>query len=107
MSSKPRIKISRTEKEIIALEFIVMGRYNIDLKTYLRREIRKLTSAFIESPNKITAASGGNKKSIIHYFEGTEQHDVLKQLSFLMEKPISSIIDDFFIVPLLVPPLAK
>lgn len=100
-SKQNRIKITRTSGEFILIDETVKASGKPDMNTYLRFEIRKLTKQFNICPECVIAASG-EKIEKVHYVP-KEEYAVLLKISDIMKKPISSIIDDFFICPLLAP----
>jgi hypothetical protein len=97
-----KIIIRRTEGEIELIRQRLRDIKRGDINAYLRTETRKLVSTFKDCPNCITSAYG-DKKEITYQIDEPEIHKGLAQISFIMQKPISSIIDDFFIAPLLLP----
>lgn len=96
-----RLKIFRTFGEIehIKETITMMGRPSIN--KYLQAELRKLAKNFSECKKCVTPA-GGDKEMIIISVD-QEVYQILEELSKLMKKPIASIVDDLFIVPLLLP----
>lgn len=96
-----RVAITRTEGEWEEIKKRIKELGKSDLNGYLRGEISKLQRAFNECPICMTPASG---KPI------TKQHCVSKDiyadlviLAKKMNRPVNSVIEDFFIVPLLLP----
>lgn len=100
-----RIKIIRTpgEMEYLQQQMKALGRQSLD--KYLRTEIRKLEKKFLECPGCVTPAYGNKKKEFVLYVPD-DTYSILNKISLIMQKPISSVIDDFFIVPLLLPEMA-
>lgn len=100
--TKGRIKIRRTIGEFEMIDYRLEEMKKGDLTNYLRCSIRNLVKTFKDCPDCITSAYG-EKIEIAHRIDNEDSHKILKQISFIMGKPISSIIDDFFIAPLLLP----
>jgi len=72
-----------------------------NLSNYLRSKIFLLNQKFEECPGCITPASGPKKK--IQYRIPDHLYPTLLKLSEKMGRPISCIIEDIFIVPLIQP----
>lgn len=100
--SKQRVKITRTVAEFVFIndKIKLLGKKNFNY--FLRCEIRKLTKKYFEDPESITKADGNEKVHKVHYVDEAD-YNVLVELSWKMKKPVSAIIDDFFITPLLLP----
>jgi hypothetical protein len=96
---KPLV-IQKTESEwsLILSKIEALGKK--DLNGYVRSEVRKLTAEYERCPTAITCANGGSKKSRRPYIH-EDSHKILQELSKKMKKPISSIVDEFIILPLL------
>src|ERR1700722_2968743 len=99
---KQRIKIRRTPTEFILINEKIKLLGKKDLNYFLRCEIRKLTKKYYDDPESITRADGNNKINKVHYVDEGD-YNVLVEISGKMKKPVSAIIDDFFISPLLLP----
>lgn len=96
MRNDTRIRIQRTEgewEEIISL----IG--SPDLNRYLQKEIEKLRKKFNECPGCVTCASG-NKIEKCHYTKD-ESYDFLNEVAQIMKKPVSTVVDELIINPLL------
>ncbi len=102
-TQKKRIKIYRTEGEFEEMNLKIKSSGKTDLNYYLRSEIYKLERNFEKSPTTLTAASG-EKVYKVHYIE-EKSYQILLKLSIIMKKPISSIVDELIISPLLTPKL--
>lgn len=99
--SLKRIYIQRTAGEwnVINEEVKKLGKQ--DLHTYLHCGISRLKRIYQECPDCITPAQGEiTQKS--HQLPD-ELYEILEKLSQKMKKPISSIVDDLLITPLLRP----
>lgn len=99
-----RVVISRTEGEWEEIDRRLKDLGKSNLNSYLRCEISKLQKRFEECPSCITPAHG--KQIIKQHRVSDAVYDDLCQLSKIMNQPISSMIEDFFIVPLLLPGMA-
>jgi len=99
-----KITIRRTvgEFELIDLRLEEMRRGK--LTAYLRTQTRKLATEYKRCPGCITPA-WGNKSEKNFFIDNQQTYKALQDISFIMQKPISSIVDDFFITPLLAPAL--
>lgn len=100
--TKNRITIWRMPEEFEVIDTKIKELGKSDLNCFLRGEIRKLEKTFRNCPLCITHAKGGDKIQKFHYIEQSS-YEALSTISDLMDKPISSIIDDFIISPLLRP----
>lgn len=102
MSVRKKIKIRRTKTEFVIIDKKVKELGKTDLSSFLRGEIYKLEKKFYHSPDLITRGDGCKKMERVHYID-EDTYNVLHKISLRMRKPVSSIIDDFFITPLLLP----
>jgi hypothetical protein len=94
------ISISKTagEWEIINQKISESGKEN--LSEYIRGEVRKLQIKFRECPECITPATGGTaitKRPYIPIYYYAE----IKLIALRMSIPVSSVIDELIISPLL------
>lgn len=96
-----RIKIRKTEGEFSAIDRRVRELGKPDLNAYLRSEIYKLEKEIDRCPECITEGTGDEKKKERAHYISIETYAQLLKLKRRMRKPISSIIDDFIILPLL------
>lgn len=93
-----RAIIVRTEGEWKAIE----QRINkSDLNSYLRCELSKLNTKYKECPGCVTHADGELKRK--EYLIAADVYQTLELLSIQMKRPISTIIDNLLINPLLLP----
>lgn len=96
MRNDTRIRIQRTEgewEEIISL----IG--SPDLNRYLQKEIEKLRKKFTECRECVTCAAG-DKIEKCHYTKD-ESYDFLNEVARIMKKPVSTVVDELIINPLL------
>lgn len=104
MSKNPtykRVTITRTSGEWEEIEKRIKKMKRGDINVYLRGELHKLKNQFTECPGCITPASGKPKAK--QHCVPIDVYEQLEELSKIMKRPIASIVDDFFIVPLLSP----
>lgn len=96
MRNDTRIRIQRTEgewKEIIS----VIG--SPDLNRFLQKEIEKLRKKFNECKECVTCA-GGEKIEKCHYTKD-ESYEFLNEVAKIMKKPVSTVVDELIINPIL------
>lgn len=96
-----RLVFTRTEGEWAEINKRIEEMDIGSLNNYLRSKIFLLNQKFNECPNCVTPASGAKKK--IQYRIPDHLYPPLLALSEKMGRPISCIIEDIFIVPLLLP----
>lgn len=104
MSRNPtykRVTITRTLGEWEEIDKRIKDMKRGDVNVYLRGELHKLKNKFTECPGCITPASG--EPTPRQHCVPIDVYERLEELSQLMRRPIGSIVDDFFIVPLLLP----
>lgn len=99
MNSK--IYIQRTEGEWKQINRKIRAAGKKDIHSYLRCEISRLISLYNDCQPCITPASGEVRK--IRHKIPEDVYEKLLVLSNLMKKPVSTIIDDFIVNPLLQP----
>lgn len=92
-----RICITRTEGE---WETILSTMKN-GLSQYIRMECSTLIRDFEDCPNCVTPADG--KKIVRQIKIPDEVYRELEKIALKAQKPVSSIIDEFIISPLLLP----
>lgn len=97
-----RISISRTPGEFNYLDNAITEMTGQDFRRYLQSKVRKLAKEFTECKNCITPAEGGEKITREICIEA-DVYENLIVLSKLMDRPVNSIINEFFIAPLLRP----
>lgn len=98
---KKRIFLTRTEGEWASIKKKVKTYGKSSFTAHLRCEIHKLKLQFEECSECITPAEGEMIKK-----EYSIPEDIAPMLTFLsvkMKKPISTIVDEFVIMPLLSP----
>lgn len=93
------ISIVKTEGEwtVILGKIAELGKK--DFSVFIRSEVRKLGSAYTKCPKCVSRASG-EKKTKRPYIPN-ELHKKLKEISRQMKIPISSVVDNLIILPLL------
>lgn len=104
MLNPPKVKIYKTEGEwkVIQERLEKMNRKSIRL--YIRTEVLKLSKRFDECPESITCANG--KKKQMQFIMDAQTNVALRKLAIQMKCPMSKIVEDFFITPLLLPDLS-
>lgn len=103
--SRNKVSIYKSKEEFKIMDERVKMLCKPDLNTYLRGEIHKLLKRFNEYPDLIIKCGDEKKIGRAHYIQDTTK-DALLHLSVLMKKPVSAIIDDYIITPLLSPNFA-
>lgn len=100
-----KIRICRTVGEIEYIKSLISeSGKEVDIRSYLTREIGKLVRTFNKCPDCVTPAFGD--RIVLEYFvNDIEKYQTLQQISFLLNRSVSSMVDDFFIAPLLKPQL--
>lgn len=101
--SQKRVFVVRTEGELNAIDVRILELGKIDMAAYIRSEIKKVGVLFNECPLCITPADGEKKEKA--FYISNESYEILRQLSDKMKRPISSVFDELFITPLLMPEL--
>jgi hypothetical protein len=96
-----RIPLTRTVGEWEEIERKLKDLGKSDIRSYLWGEISKLQKQFEECPPCVSSASG--EKKTIQFCCPKAMYPLLVTMSRIMHRPIASIVDDFFIVPLLLP----
>lgn len=96
MKFRKRIKISRTEGE---WEEILQYVPKSDLNIFLKKEIEKLRKRYQTCTECVTVAEG--KRVCKFHYPDQDSHDFLNQLSEIMKKPISTVVDELIINPIL------
>jgi hypothetical protein len=99
--NQKRVFIVRTEGELNAIDVRISELGKSDMAAYIRSEIKKVGTKFNECPFCITPAEGDKKQKA--FYISNDSYQILKQLSEKMKKPISSVFDELFIIPLLLP----
>lgn len=98
---QPRVRIMRTEGEMIAIDKKIKELGKKDLHSYLYGEIAKLEKKFLENPKLITAATG--KTKFFYHCVSPTTYNALKRIAALKDRSINSVVEDFIITPLLHP----
>lgn len=98
---RKRIAISRTPGEFNYIDNVIIETTGQDFNKYLRSKIRKLAKQFCECETCITPAKGDRVTRAVCI--DADLYEALLVISGKMQKPVNSIIDDFFIAPLLLP----
>ena len=96
-----RIPLTRTIGEWKEIEKKLKDMGKSDVRSYLWGELSKLQKQFEECPPCVSRASG--EKKTIQYCCPKEMYPLLVAISRITQRPIASIMDDLFIVPLLQP----
>lgn len=99
--SYSRVTITRTEGEWQEIEKRIKELGKSDVNGYLRGEIHKLQKLFQQCPLCVTPAYG--KPITKQHCVSKEIYGHLSELAKLMNRPVNSVIEDLFIVPLLLP----
>lgn len=97
---KQRLKLSRTSAEWAIIERKIKESKKKDLNTFLCAEISKL----IKNGNKlleIPEVEEDEKKICKVHYLSDHSYEVLKRISVKMKRPVSSIVDQLIINPLL------
>lgn len=91
-----RISIQRTEAEWDKIRSVIPNR---DIGRYLMKEILRIERMYKENPHSITIAAGIKtaKSRRLH----PETYRCMKEISRKMKRPISTIIDELVIAPIL------
>lgn len=97
---KPRITISKTPKEWEYIELKLKEVSKNDIHSYLNNEIQKITNRFIADPDSLPMSLGGKS---IQFTINPYTYMVMNEISKKMEKSIHSIIEEFIILPLILP----
>lgn len=92
-----KIQISRTEGE---WEEIINRSPHNDINRFFKKNIEKLKRRYDECPKCITVAKGIKVRKTHHIDK--ETHEFLLHISKIMKKPISTIVDELIINPILV-----
>lgn len=97
---KPRITIYKTPTEWENIECRLKQVSKNDIHGYVNNEIQKITSRFISNPENTPNSLGEkNIQFVIH----PSTYMVLKEISKKIDRPIHSIIEEFVLLPLLLP----
>ena len=101
-----RITICRTvgEMEFIRERLKEMGRSEI--RPYLTSKISNLVDTYNKCPDCITPA-WGDRQQLEYFVRDRRTYQTLKQISFLLQKSVSAVVDDFIIAPILAPNLDR
>lgn len=99
MNPAKRILISRTEGEWRYIMKAVKATGSTNIDSFLRKEITKLGKRFEECPDCVSPAEGEKQKRC--YRISDEAHSFLSAASKVMNKPISTIVDELIINPIL------
>lgn len=94
-----RIRIRKTQTELIIIYQSLERIGKPDMQSYLRQEINRLLTKCSECPELIPQELVKEKTSK-EYYISNEAYEGLKHISKKMKKPVSTIIDEFFIIPL-------
>ena len=98
---QPRVRIMRTEGEMIAIDKKIKELGKKDLHSYLYGEIAKLEKKFLENPKLITAATGDTE--YFYHCVSPTTYNTLKRIAALKDRSINSVVEDLIITPLLHP----
>lgn len=98
-----RVLLYRTSAEWEAVKKRVPKR---NFNSFVRSEIKKIVQKYNECPLCVTPAQGvevdGEKKRKEILIDN-ESYVILKTIANSMQKPVAAVIDEFIIVPLLMP----
>lgn len=97
-----RIFIKKTQEEWNNLSFIMSRQeFRSGLPNFIRRESFRFVQEVKDSPDKISTLE--NMKIQKEFIFPESQYEELFRLSVILRKPVSTIIDEFVISPLLLP----
>lgn len=99
--TNPRLQIRKTEIEWERLSVILKPTKHENPKSYIVSECRNLSRIYNQSPENVMKMFGGEMQKRVFCLDD-ETTKCLQKISRSTGKPISSIIDDLFISPLLI-----
>ena len=99
--ARKKLHIKRTKGEWALIEKKLKKMGKPGLHQYLHSEVHKLNRLYKECPQCVSAGDG--QKQIVRHQIPEPIYEMLAELSIKMHKPISNIIDDLLITPLLLP----
>ncbi len=94
-----RIRIRKTQSELDIISQSLERIGKPDMQSYLRQEINRLLTKVSECPELITQECCKDKVSKEYYIPN-ETYQGLEEIALKMKKPVSTIVDEFFIIPL-------
>lgn len=97
-----KISLTLTDGEWDALQSKLVEMNKKDFGTYLRSEIPKVGTKFEECPECITPADGSKKQK--GFFLTENSYTTIKLIAKKKQKSMASVIEDFFVTPLLIHP---
>lgn len=92
---------TRSEWKIIEEKISELGKKKFTI--FVRSETKKLGNAYSQCPDCISKGDGGEKITKRPYIHA-DTHNKLKELAARMQLPVSTIVDIYIIMPLLMPP---
>jgi hypothetical protein len=98
-SASIRLSLCRTEGEWDFIDAKIRGMGKTTFASFIHSEIKKLSTEFKECPNCITHAAG-RKVERIPWISSVSLKE-LEDIAIIMQKPLSSVIQEFIIAPLL------
>lgn len=96
-----KIYIQRTEGEWQYLDQKAREMGKTDIHSAIRCQISKLQKEFKECPSCVTPAGG--EKKVRKHFIPPHQLEELQKIADIMQKPLTAVVDEFVITPLLLP----
>ena len=97
--AQKKIKLSHTRGEWSVVEDKIHQSNKTSIQSYLRAEIFKLKSKIIDCPDCVCYESGARIEKQIFIIES--EYEILKKMSLTIGKPVATIIDEYFIIPLI------
>lgn len=95
-----KIRVSRTFGEFEMLEEKCKRIHGISFKSYLIREMRKLSKEFNDNPSAVTHAYG-KKISKDVWVNNQDVYNTIAQISSIMQTSMPAVINDFIVIPLI------
>lgn len=96
-----RVSISRTDGEWQAIQKKLMAKGGQNFHTYLHMQASRLRNIYLKCRECITPASGSRIKK--RHNIPPEIYAELHEIAVIMKKDVGTILDEFFIAPLLTP----
>jgi hypothetical protein len=93
-----KVKLSRTRAEWKVIQGKMKKK---NLNSFIRSEVKKIAEKHNECPCCVTPAEGERVEK--RFDIDRETYAVFEEIAKKMHKPVASVIDDFIIVPLLIP----
>jgi hypothetical protein len=96
-----RVKLYRTEAEWAVIDKKIKDAGKANFNAFLRSEINRIKIMYGECRLCVSPADGNKKQKV--YCIDEQTYKIFEEISKRMQKPIASVVDDFFIAPLLKP----